>query len=222
MAFDACAVAEVVLAEHLLPAMGSGMLVIEDRGFVGYDWWRQVRGTGADILCRLRKNMHLPVHRRLPDGSYLSVLRPPRGVEGEPIVVRVIAYKLNGVPGADPIYRMVTSILDPEEAPARELAALYHERWEAESAFDEFKTHIRGGEHVLLRSKTPDLVRQEVYGLLLAHFVVRSVMHEAALQVDEDPDRLSFIHTVRVLRRKLPQAANFSPSAPERVVSVGN
>lgn len=222
MAFDACAVAEIALAERLLSAMGAGMLVIEDRGFVGYDWWRQVRGTGADILCRLRKNMHLPVHRRLADGSYLSVLRPPKDVEGEPIVVRVIVYTLHGVPGADPVYRLVTSILNPKVAPARELAALYHERWEAESTFDEFKTHLRGGEHVLLRSKTPDLVRQEVYALLLAHFVVRSVMHEAALQVDEDPDRLSFIHTVRVLRRKLPQAAFFPPSGPEGVVSVAD
>jgi hypothetical protein len=221
MAFDACAVAEIVLAERLLPAMDAEMLVIEDRGFVGYGWWRQVRGTGAEVLCRLRKNMHFPVQQRLADGSYLSVLRPPGDVTGDPIVVRVIAYTLHGVPGADPVYRLVTSILDPEVAPARELAALYHERWEAESAFDEFKTHVRGGAHVLLRSKTPDLVRQEVYGLLLAHLVVRTVMHDAALQVDEDPDRLSFIHTVRVLRRKLPEAANFSPSAVETLVPAG-
>jgi hypothetical protein len=220
MAFDACAVAEIVLAARLLPAMTAGMLVLEDRGFVGYDWWRQVRDTGAEVLCRLRTNMHFPVHQRLPDGSYLSVLAPPRGGPGVSCVVRVIVYTLHGVPGADPVYRLVTSVLDPDAAPARELAALYHERWEAECAFDEFKTHVRGGAHVLLRSKTPALVRQEVYGLLLAHYVVRAVMHDAARQVDEDPDRLSFLHTVRVLRRKLPQAATFSPSATDALVPV--
>jgi hypothetical protein len=165
--------------------------------------------------------MHFPCHQRLEDGSYLSVLRPPKGVEEEPIVVRVIAYTLACVPGADPLYRVVTSLLDPEVAPARELAALYHERWESETTFDEFKTHLRGGAQVVLRSKIPDLVRQEVYGLLLAHYAVRAVMHDAALVAGEDPDRISFVHTVRVLRRKLPQAVNFPPSAVEDLVSGG-
>jgi hypothetical protein len=155
--------------------------------------------------------MHFLVHRRLEDGSFLSVLQPPAGSAGEPITVRVIEYTLRGVPNADPVYRLVTSLLDPKLAPAREVAALYHERWEAEGTFDEFKTHVRGGATIRLRSKTPDLVRQEVYGLLLAHYVVRAVMHDAACQIEEDPDRLSFIHTVRVLRRTLPQAAISPP-----------
>jgi IS4 transposase len=117
--------------------------------------------------------------------------------------VRVIEYQLKGVPGAEPIYRLLTTILDPDKAPAQELAALYHERWEIETAFDELKTHLRGAK-IVLRSKTPDLVKQEFYGLLMAHFAVRGLMHEAALRTKEDPDRLSFIHAVRVVRRKLP------------------
>jgi hypothetical protein len=219
VAFDAWQVAEVVLAAQLVPAVGPEMLVIEDRGFVGYAWWREVQVGGAAILCRVRSNMHFPVHRRLADGSYVSVLPPPRGEAGEAIPVRVIVYALRGVPGADPVYRLITSLLDPDATPARELAALYHERWETEGIFDEFKTHVRGGAHVVLRSKTPDLLRQEVYGLLLAHYVVRAVLHDAALQVGEDPDRLSFVHAVRVMRRKLPQAAGlFSPSAAAAAV----
>jgi hypothetical protein len=99
------------------------------------------------------------------------------------------------------MYRLVTTILDPLQAPAEELAALYHERWEIENTFDELKTHLRGRQ-IVLRSKTPELVRQEFHGFLLAHFAVRQLMHEAALSVAEDPDRLSFLHAVRVVRRK--------------------
>ena len=203
---------ELSLAAELLAALTPETLLLEDRGFVGYDWWRRVSATRAAILCRGRKNMTFPCRKRLSDGSFLSELRPPKGDPGEPIPVRVIEYALPGVPGAEPRYRVITSILDPQAAPAVELATLYHERWEAETLFDEFKTHLRGGSRVLLRSKTPELVRQEVYGLLLAHYCVRTVMHEAALATGEDPDRISFLHTVRVLRRKLPQAAGvFSP-----------
>ena len=126
--------------------------------------------------------------------------------------MRVVDYRLEGVAEAEPVYRLVTTLLDPRQAPAAELAALYHERWEIETAFDELKTHLRGA-RIVLRSKTPDLVRQEFYGLLLAHFAVRGLMHEAALRADEDPDRLSFLHAVRVIRRKLPLAGAFPPSA---------
>jgi hypothetical protein len=203
---------ELSLAAELLAALRPEMLLIEDRGYVGYGWWQRLAATGAAILCRGRKNMTFSCRKRLPDGSFLSELRPPKGDPGEPIPVRVIEYALPGVLGAEPRYRVITSLLDPQAAPAAELAALYHERWEAETLFDEFKTHLRGGSRVLLRSKTPELVRQEVYGLLLAHYCVRTVMHEAAQAKGEDPDRISFLHTVRVLRRKLPQAAGvFSP-----------
>ncbi|MGC8526477.1 transposase, partial [Acidiphilium sp.] len=101
--------------------------------------------------------------------------------------------------------------LDPQTAPATELAALYHERWEIETALDELKTHLRGA-RIVLRSKTPDLVRQEFYGLMMAHFAIRDLMHQAALKADEDPDRLSFIHAVRVIRRKLAAFNAFPPS----------
>jgi IS4 transposase len=129
--------------------------------------------------------------------------------------VRVVEYRPEGVAEAEPLYRLGTTILDPAEAPAAELAALYHERWEIEGALAELKTHLRGARAVL-RSRTPALVRQEFRGLLLAHFAVRGLMHEAALRADEDPDRLSFLHAVRVVRRKLPVFAALPPSGQAR------
>ncbi len=114
----------------------------------------------------------------------------------------------------------MTTILDPTGAPAGELAALYHERWEIEGALDELKTHLRGAQ-IILRSKTPDLVRQEFYGLLMAHFAIRGLMHEAALKAGEDPDRLSFLHAVRVVRRKLPLYAAIPPSGEAGVPCGG-
>ena len=112
--------------------------------------------------------------------------------------------------GAQDSYRLVTNILAPDAALALELAALYHERWEIEGVFDEFKTHLRANSTVL-RSKTPDLVLQELWGLLLAHFAIRQLMTQAAWPRGLDPDRLSFIHAVRVIKRKMPQAAAVPP-----------
>jgi hypothetical protein len=134
--------------------------------------------------------------------------------------VRVVEYRLEGVAEAEPLYRLVTTILDPAAAPATELAALYHERWEIEGALAELKTRLRGA-RMVLRSKTPALVRQEFWGLLLAHFAVRGLMHEAALRADEDPDRLSFLHAVRVVRRKLPLFAALPPSGQARPARGG-
>ena len=152
-------------------------------------------------------------------GSYLNTIYRSdkdrrRGANG--IRVRVIEYTLDGIANAEPIYRLLTSILDPDQAPAEELAALYHERWEIETALDELKTHLRGSQ-IVLRSKTPDLVRQEFYGLMMTHFAVRGLMHEAALKAREDPDRLSFLHAVRVVRRKLPSFVAIPPSAEKSV-----
>ena len=152
----------------------------------------------------------------MPDGSYLSRIyasRRDRRTDTNGIDVRIIEYVLEGI-GSKEIYRLVTTILDSEGAPAQELAALYCERWEIETALDELKTHLRGP-RIQLRSKTPDLVRQEFYGLMMTHFAIRGLMHEAAIRGDIDPDKLSFIHAVRVVRRKLGNFTPFSPSGQE-------
>jgi hypothetical protein len=208
---------EVALAGEVVKSLAPGMLCLGDRNFFSYELWKQAVATGADLLWRIPKNLVLPCSERLPDGSYLSKVYPSpkhRKRDRDGIVVRVVEYHLEGVAkpeGGAELYRLVTTLLDPAEAPARELAALYHERWEIETAFDELKTHLRG-RGIVLRSKTPELVRQEFYGLLLAHFAVRGIMHEAALQADVDPDELSFVHTVRVVKRKILTAGSFPPS----------
>lgn len=207
---------EMELAPEVLEAgLSSGMLCLADRYFFGYPLFRQAASTGADLLWRLKKNHVFPCRERLSDGSYLSKTYPSpkaREEDRDGLPVRVIEYRLEGAGGdGERLYRLVTTLLDPEEAPARELAALYHERWEIENAFDEFKVHLRGPQ-VVLRSRTPDLVRQEFYGFLLAHYAVRALMHEAALGADADPDTVSFTHTVRVVRRKLPRYGAFPPS----------
>jgi len=210
---------EVTLAEQVISNLGGGMLCLADRSFFGFELWRQAQATGADLLWRVKRNLVLPCEQRLPDGSYLSTIyatSKDRRHQRKGVRVRVIEYALEEVEEAEPIYRLITTILDHEAAPAQEVAALYPQRWEIETALDELKTHLRGGAHIVLRSKTPDLVRQEFWGFLLAHFAVRGLMHEAALAADEDPDRLSFTHAVRVIRRKLPQLAAFPPSAVER------
>lgn len=213
------ATAELSLAENVIPCLRPGMLCLADRNFFGYEFWRKACGTGADLLWRIKKNMVFPCEKQLPDGSYLSHTYPSpqdRSHKTRGMQVRVIDYRLEGIPDAEPIYRLVTTIIDDEQAPARELAALYHERWEIETAFDELKTHLRGA-RIVLRSKTPDLVRQEFYGLLMGHFAIRGLMHEAALRADLDPDRLSFLHAVRVVRRKLPLFNSFPPGGTSDV-----
>jgi len=205
---------ETTLAHNVVPALRAGMLCLADRYFFGHALWQAGVATGADLLWRVKGNLRLPRVAVLADGSYLSVVYPSekdRRHATNGIQVRVVEYRLQGVADAEPLYRLVTTILDPALAPAADLAALYHERWEIEGALAELKTQLRGAQ-VVLRSKTPDLVRQEFWGLLLAHFAVRGLMHEAALRADEDPDRLSFLHAVRVVRRKLPLLAAFPPS----------
>lgn len=196
---------EITLAKAVLPRLGKNMLCLADRNFFGFALWQQAQATGADLLWRMKKNMRMACEQRLPDGSYLSHVYPSERDwrhKTNGIAVRVIDYRLEEIEGAEPIYRLATTILHPDKAPASELAALYHQRWEIETALDELKTHLRGA-HIVLRSKTPDLVRQEFYGLLMAHFAIRGLMHEAALKANQDPDRLSFLHAVRVVRRKL-------------------
>lgn len=209
---------EPTLAQQVLPALQPGMLCLADRGFFGWALWQAAHATGADLVWRIKHNLRLPRETVLPDGSYLSTIYPSQGDQRrrrQGATVRVIEYTLPGVRDAEPLYRLVTTLQDPTAAPAADLAALYHERWEIETALDELKTHLRGAK-IVLRSKTPDLVRQECYGLLLTHFAIRGLMHEAALKVDADPDQLSFVHAVRVVRRTLPRAVAIPPSGPRR------
>ena len=213
------ATGEITLAKAALSALRKGMLCLADRNFFGFALWVQARSTGADLLWRVKTNARLPREQLLSDGSYVSRLyrsERDRRHQRHAVTVRVIEYRLHGVTEAEPIYRLVTSLLDPASAPAAELAALYHQRWEIETALAELKTHLRGAT-IILRSKTPDLVRQEFYGLMMAHFAVRGLMHEAALKADIDPDQLSFLHAVRVVRRKLATVHAIPPSAQKHV-----
>ena len=203
--------------------LGSGkiqndMLILADRGFYGYDLWSRALSTGAKLLWRAKLNLILSEEKRLPDGSYISIVYDSRNKRDcTPIKVRVIEYKLkdqkvntddkqNNVP----FYRLLTNIFDHELAPADELAALYHERWEIESLYGEFKTGLCNNS-TIIRSKTPMLVEQELWGLIILHFALRQLMSQVAWETELDPDRLSFKKTVYILRRKLPQFAAFSP-----------
>ncbi len=215
------ATGEGTLARTVLAALRPGMLCLADRYFPGFDLWQQAAATGAALVWRARASQIFLVGERYPDGSYRITLRwntHCRSSDRTPIPVRVIEYTLPGVPDAEPAYRVVTTLLDPETAPAVELAALYHERREIEGAFEALKTHLRGA-RIVLRSKTPALVRQEAYGLLLAHFAVRGLMHEAALATTptaRDPDTLSFVHAVRVLTPHAPPRGDPSPLRTSR------
>jgi hypothetical protein len=205
---------ETTLAHKALAALRPDMLCLADRQFFGHALWQAAAASGADLLWRVKHNLRLPREAVLADGSYLTTVYPSdkdRRHRAGGVRLRVVEYRLEGLADAEPLYRLVTTILDPAQAPAAELATLYHERWEIEGALAELKTQLRGA-RVVLRSKTPELVRQEFWGLLLAHFAVRGLMHEAALRADEDPDRLSFSHAVRVVRRKVPLFAALPPS----------
>jgi hypothetical protein len=213
-------VGEVTLGYEVLEELRPGMLCLADRYFAGYRLIERAMSKDAQVLWRVRVNANLPCEKRLSDGSYLSYVAHPEDRSrrnARRIQVRVVEYHLTGVQKPEPVYRLITTILDPEQAPASELAALYQQRWEIETALDEFKTHLRGAA-IVLRSKMPDLVRQEFFGLMLAHFAVRSLMHEAALRADIDPDRLSFVHTVRVVRRRIPTFVGVPPSEEEGLV----
>lgn len=204
---------EITLAREVLPRLSPGMLCLADRGFFNHSLWKEALATGADLLWRARVDHQLPVDRVLPDGSYLSHFMTYRSkrLREKALVVRVVEYRIEGVEGSEECtYRLVTTLLDHKKCPAEDLAKLYQQRWEVETAFDELKTHLRGG-RVCLRSKTPELIRQEFYGLMLAHFTVRGLMHEAAQKAKVDPDVLSFTHSLRVIRRKLTTLSAISP-----------
>ncbi len=198
------------LANELFTKLKPGMLVLADRLFHSYNLWSKASETGADLLWRMKKNAKLDILKELPDGSYLSKIYPSttaRRRDEEGIIVRVIDYEIDK---REPAYRLITTILDSSIAPAEELASLYHQRWSIETAFDELKNHLRG-KNIILKSKRPKLVIQEFYGLLLAHYAIRGLMHDAAVFAKLEPDRLSFVHSVRVLRRRMKAFSGFSP-----------
>jgi hypothetical protein len=215
--FDGYLVAETVLAERLLPSFTAGMLVMADRNFLSWSLWRKAVATGADLLWRASASFRLPVVERLPDGSYLSVLRPPRKKDGEPITVRVIEYTVTttDTDGAttSELFCMVTNLLDPGEAPIEDIPALYHQRWSGETMLDAVKTELRGGPDVLLRSQSPDGVRQEMWALFCLYQGLADLIGDAARHHRTDPDRISFLRARNAARRSVPRIqADFPPS----------
>ena len=208
------AISEMAMAPGLFTHLDHQMLLLADRGYYSFALWQQAQARGSHLLWRVKTNLVLPVAKVLPDGSYLSTLYDSRDRSrrhGQP--VRVIEYTLDGADSRNQRYRLITTLLEPGSAPAQELAALYHQRWEVEGVFDEIKVHLSGGRgySTILRSKTPELVQQEFWGMLIAHFATRELMQEAARAQRTDPDVLSFTHAIRVIKRKLPHAAALSP-----------
>ena len=208
---------EVDLAGPLLDRLKPGMLVLADRGLASFALWRRAAATGADLLWRFRNGTNaLTPHllQELPDGSYLAQIVPSakaRKQGTEPITVRVIDYTVNDGRGSAETYRLMTTILDPHEASAEELALAYAERWEIENTFDELKTHQRGPRTVL-RSKSPELVHQEIWGHLCCHYAIRVLMTDAAAAGGRDPDRVSFVAALRIARRSIAHQGDFPPS----------
>ena len=221
-AFDSWRTYERALAERLLDDhVEADMLLLADRGFYSYDLWAHALQTGAALLWRVPMNVRLPMLHRHDDGSYASELLPKqlktdlnRGMkrrvpEGVRIPVRVVEYQVGNRASSD-VIRLVTSLTDPIQAPAHELAALYAERWEFEIGLDEIETHQVSNSRVL-RSRKADLVEQEIWGLLLAHYAIRHLMHQAADDLDIDEDRLSFMRSLRVVRRSIVNDSEFPP-----------
>ena len=226
-------VGERTLAPELLPRVEPDMLIIADRGFHGYDLWTGCLEAGAEVLFRATTQLNLPVLETFPDGSYRSVLirrdiqrqvrqrarrlgqnKGPDGdlsiLEANGIPCRVVEYSVENRSNPDEIVCLLTSIIDHEIAPAQDLAALYHERWEFELALREIELHQLHHRRVL-RSKSPEMIRQELWAMFLTHYAIRHLIYEAADTVDLDPDRLSFLRCLRIVRRQVTDQADFSP-----------
>jgi hypothetical protein len=210
---------EQTLAEDagILGVLGAGMVVLADRRFPSWRLWGQVAATGAALLWRMSASFSLPVHQVLPDGTYLSQLRPPRKRDGPPIPVRVIEYTVitqseDGTRTSE-LFCLATSLLDPHTAPAPELATLYHDRWQAETSLGDLKTTERGGPEVVLRSKTPQMVAQEFWAMLCVYQAVRHLITQAA-QPGLDPSRISFTRAIEAARDSTPRALSPHGGAP--------
>jgi hypothetical protein len=228
--FGPCRTDERTLATDVFGALAPGMLVTADRNFYSFELWQQALATGADLLWRVQAGVALPVLEGLDEGSYRSAVINPkisgarrdRLIErlraGEPvpagsaIPVRVVEYNIPDREGngTGELICLITSILDPSQATAVELAAAYHERWAAETSFREKKTYLRRSGRVL-RSKSPTMARQEIWAMLLAHYAIRKLMCRAADEAGYDPDRLSFTRSLRVIRRQVTDQADFPP-----------
>lgn len=190
---------EVVLAEKVLVGLRKGMVCLADRLFPGLPLWKKAIATGAHMVWRAKIGLKLERIKTLPDGSWLARWKSETRGQADRVgvSVRVIEYRLKG--GDGEIFRLITSLLDPEQAPANELATLYPQRWEVELALKESKQVLRTGQ-ITLRSKMPELVKQEFWGLLMAHYIVRKMMAQAALEEDVDPDNLSYQSSVEIIR----------------------
>lgn len=205
---------ETVLARDVIGRLQPGMLLLADRGFYGYELWQQGAATGADLLWRMRSTQRLDPIEILADGSYLARLYDQvLKRRGPGILVRVIDYTIDDGRSSDTEYQLITTILDPADVNAEDLALAYAQRWELENTFDELKTHQRGPKAVL-RSKSPDLVLQEIWGHLCCHYAIRTLMWEAAAHTGADPDRVSFVAALRITRRSIAHEGDFSPSGP--------
>ena len=203
---------EAALSRDLLGRLAPGMLCLADRAFYSFEAWQQATATGADLLWRVKDTLILDPVEDLPDGSWLAEVAHSTKDRHRrhPATVRVIAYTVND--GREPAVavRLVTTMIDHVAAPALDLAAAYTQRWEIESVLDELKTHQRGPRAVL-RSQSPDLVRQEIWGHLCCHYAIRALMFDAATAIGRDPDRVSFVAALRISRRSIAQAGAFSP-----------
>jgi len=226
--FGSCRTGERTLAKDLLDAVEADMLVLADSGFYSWELFGSFAGTGADLAWRVGASVSLGHVRWLADGSWLALIYRPglaadrrrrlandaKAGQQVPVelarLVRVVEYT---VPDRSPdgeLITVISTILDPTDVPALDLATAYHDRWEEESALDEIKTDLRG-RGAALRSKTPELVEQQMWGLLLAHYAIRALICDAADEAGYDPDRLSFIRGLRVIRRQVTDQAAISP-----------
>jgi hypothetical protein len=189
------------------------MLLLVDQGLCGLELWRTFQATGAELVWRRRQDVKLEVLEVFEDGFWRGELGHSQPASKR-VAVRVVDYRLDdpGRAGEPQGYRLITTILYPALAPAGELPALYPQRWEQETPLDELKTHQRGP-GMVLRSKDPDGVCQEVWAHLLVHYAIRALMHQAALGSEVDPDRLSFIRSLHIARRQVISQAAFPPSA---------
>ena len=204
---------EMALSKVLVDRLEPGMVLLADRGYCSFDLWQQASATGADLLWRAKNNTKPRRIVTFDDGSWLAELRRNNTkLDSEHVVVRVVDYDVNDGRNVEAgPFRLFTTLLNPTEVSATELAVAYAQRWEIESVFDELKTHQRGARTVL-RSKSPELVKQEIWGHLCCHYAIRTLMFAAAHEADVDPDRVSFVAALRISRRSLSPARDFSPS----------